>query len=165
MLITCLNLCSLFDLIGYQVTMDEDSDYEDIVQNFSEEGGTDSSDDEDVISKKNKSITIKENDSCKGFEEDMYEEFEKRAKNYGVREQIFFQPTSHQKVLKQDDEEISGNRSNTEEHLVTDMDLLYDPLSDSRDEEWVQKHQKQDKYKPKQLNQRQTVNTDAGNSV
>lgn len=112
------------------------------IEGFSEgEGGTDSSEDDDndlimeVLSKSkhfNSVDRVKENDPSKGFEEEMVQELEKRAKDYQARENISIQPltvTEEKKVKVNDDGGTSHSSA-----ILSDLELFYDPNSDNIDE-------------------------------
>jgi len=111
------------------------------IEGFSEgEGGTDSSEDDDndlimeVLSKSkhfNSVDRVKENDPSKGFEEEMLQELEKRAKDYQIRENISSQPLT---VTEEKKVKVNDGGTSHSSAILSDLDLFYDPNSDNIDE-------------------------------
>ncbi len=132
--------------------MDSDDEY--IVQYFSDEGGIDSSDDDEQVMKEFaiQASKIRRGDSAKKlveeFESDMRDEIEQRASK--LQEDGHFRVPGSTKVMA--DQSISGlglesdDSGSDQEDLIpaSNTDLFYDPEMDDKDEIWV--HSQRNKF-------------------
>lgn len=145
---------------SYQQSLQMDSDDEYIVQQFSEDGGIDSSDEDEMVMKeffRQSGSGLKR--SLKDFESEMENEADIRVAAYLEKEQ-FCDPlkaeSDKKEVRKSRDyfDTDSEEGEETEDPTVeakSNMDLFYDPLMDSKDEKYVQRQR--DMYRTKLMNQ------------
>ena len=127
--------------------MDPDNDY--IVQYSDEEGGMDSSDDDELVMgrflKRIKATNQADTStsSVKEFEAEMKQEMELRAKTHQAQEgfslpkHLGAEAKIDEKKYFDTDSEEEGSDEDTEARTKEQEDLFYDPEMDSKDEAWV----------------------------
>lgn len=139
--------------------MDSDDDY--IVQQFSDEGGIDSSDDDEMVMKEfYKQSECGEKKSLKDFQAEMNKELELRVATYLEKEKIQ-DPTKFGSDVKTEsksrdhyfdtDSEEDVETEDSTAQAQSNMELFYDPQMDLKDESYVQKQR--DMYRKKFKNQ------------
>ncbi|KAI9556047.1 hypothetical protein GHT06_018614 [Daphnia sinensis] len=138
--------------------MDSDDEY--IVQQFSEDGGTDSSDEDEMVMKeffRQSGSGAKR--SLKDFESEMENEADIRVAAYLEKEQ-FSDPLKPKSDISEERKSRDYFDTDSEEgeepedptvEAKSNMDLFYDPLMDSKDEKYVQRQR--DMYRTKLVNQ------------
>lgn len=150
--------------------MDSDDEY--IVQQFSDEGGIDSSDDDELVMKEflDQSKSGRKR-SLNDFEAEMKEELERRVTSHLVKEDISDPTTSMNDGFKEKKPRDKYFDTDSEEEIdeedptiqaQSNIDLFYDPLMDTKDEAFVEKQR--NKYRKKfrnQTNQKPLANSDA----
>ena len=138
--------------------MDSDDDY--IVQDFSDEGGIDSSDDDEMAMQvynsgiQSTAVQGGNRKMIDDFKAAMRDELEARAADAQTAGEFEIPGFSSNKTPSKQDEEYESDLEEEEdgEELKLNMptsndDIFYDPDMDAKDEEWV--HGQRNKYQPK----------------
>ena len=140
--------------------MDSDDEY--IVQQFSDEGGIDSSDDDELVLKEfYKQTDLKQKRSLKDFQAEMEKELEFRVATHLEKEKIQdptksslghvnMEDKSRDHYFDTDSEEDVETEDSTVQ-AQSNLELFYDPQMDLKDETYVQTQR--DMYRKKYKNQ------------
>ena len=152
----------------FVVRMDSDDEY--VVQDFSDEGGIDSSDDDELVMKEfeKQSTGRGSKKLIDDFEADMRDELELRASNLQTRGDFQIPGTSSVKADKSIDAiGLDSSDSSDEDGLnlnkekLTNADLFYDPEMDSKDEAWVRQQRTKYQLKSSKIKMKPLPNSDA----
>lgn len=146
--------------------MDSDDEY--IVQHFSDEGGIDSSDDDELVMKEfNKQAKTMGKTSVNDFEHQMAEELEQRVVTH-LEKENFVNPCSLTVTKEKETREYfdTDSEEDAEEkdpiaQAQTNMELFYDPQLDLKDEAFVQKRRQAYREKSSGASKKKETSSDA----